>query len=238
VGHEKFMNEMAELAGVPIVEDVEPLEERKADKQVSDTFYKYFDRVQIDLFAIPNVYKEIEKMLAVRPDKKDVDRAMKDMVKRYKRESVEGGGKPISERYSPDEERLLDEVILTASNEGRFYPDDAKGAVKKVIRDIQKTKTQDLKEMLKAIEDDAITSVADSWHEGMREGKEPDGEPLEEADSPAMKKIYKSIKKMIADGDRIVKDAKKLGDAGSGVAGGMADVENALYNVLSWAHDE
>ena len=60
----------------------EDMEEAKSDPKVSKAFYKYFDRVQIDMMAIPRVYKDIEAILK---DGGDIDAPMKALVKKYKK---------------------------------------------------------------------------------------------------------------------------------------------------------
>lgn len=224
--HDNFLNEMAELAGVPVVESVsEPLEEKKADKKVNATFYKYFDEIQIDLFSIPKVYKDIEKILA---DGDDVDGEMKKLVKKYAREDTDTDGQPLAERkmimplrswekklaqdprtdgkpklaqqfkfwlncfpddgppdkkaidhffsywgksldeaiggMDPDQERMFDEIVLMAVNEGRFYDKrDAKGAVAQAWKDYQRDKATAMREDFRAIERDAAKEVLAQW---------------------------------------------------------------------------
>jgi len=80
----KFLSAVSDalttVANKVLGEDV--MDEAKSDPKVSKAFYKYFDRIQIDMMAIPRVYKDIEAILK---DGGDIDAPMKALVKKYKK---------------------------------------------------------------------------------------------------------------------------------------------------------
>lgn len=54
---------------------------RPKEKDVSNTYYKYFDGIQVNMMDIPKLYKEIEKLLVAGDDIED---GMKGLVKKYR----------------------------------------------------------------------------------------------------------------------------------------------------------
>jgi hypothetical protein len=62
-------------------ESVTELRERRGNKEVDKLYYKYFDRVQVNIMALGKIYKAIEGILA---SGKDVDSQMKALVKKYR----------------------------------------------------------------------------------------------------------------------------------------------------------
>jgi len=111
---------MARLAGVPIMEDA-PLEEKKSDPRVSKLFYKYFERIQIDLFAIPKVYKDIEQVLASGGDE---DKQMKDLVRKYSKDKVESLGEEL--KITRDSKEVIRAFTEKKSAEGKKLSTDGK----------------------------------------------------------------------------------------------------------------
>jgi hypothetical protein len=69
----------------------------------------------------------------------------------------------LTEQYH-DEERIEDELFMTASNEGRFYQKkDAKGAVEYAAKVMEKNYAADLRETLKAIKPKVIKELKKRW---------------------------------------------------------------------------
>jgi len=70
---------------------------------------------------------------------------------------------PLSEQYH-DEERIEDELMTTASNEGRFYQKkDAKGAVEYAATVMMKNYAADLRATLKAIKPKVTKELKKRW---------------------------------------------------------------------------
>ena len=55
---------------------------KQLEKAVNDTFYKHFNKVQIDMMSIPRLYKEIEAGLSAG---KSPDDFVPDLVKKYRK---------------------------------------------------------------------------------------------------------------------------------------------------------
>mgnify|MGYP006292648839 CR=1 FL=1 len=60
---------------------------------------------------------------------------------------------------SLDDEDLLEEWVLTAENEGSYYPDAPEAAVKKVRKDLESR----FQQVLDRLEDKAVRRVEESW---------------------------------------------------------------------------
>ena len=59
----------------------ESIEEARGRKDVSKAFSKYFDRIEINMMAIPKLYRDIEKLL---DSGDDVDAGMRALIKKYR----------------------------------------------------------------------------------------------------------------------------------------------------------
>lgn len=219
---EQILTEMAELAGVPIVEARKP----KTGDEVNRLFYKHFEGIQIDLFAIPKVYRDIEAIIA---SGDDPEKPMQALVKKYAKTARHEDRSSLAERkmitplrswekklaqdprtegkpklaqqfkfwlncfpddgppdkqaidrffsywgksldegiggMDPDQERMFDEIVLMAVNEGRFYDKrDAKGAVAQAWKDYQRDKATAMREDFRVIERDAVKEVLAQWN--------------------------------------------------------------------------
>ena len=64
----------------------------------------------------------------------------------------------------PDQERMLNEVVLVAVNEGKFYPNRPKDAVEYAIKTYIKYRTEAMHEDGRAIREAAIREVHRQWH--------------------------------------------------------------------------
>lgn len=56
-------------------------EKKSGKKDVSNAYYKYFDRVEVNMMSLGKIYKEIEGILA---SGADMDKKMKALVSKYR----------------------------------------------------------------------------------------------------------------------------------------------------------
>jgi hypothetical protein len=89
-----------------------------------------------------------------------------DMTDRYAQARRGGRTAAIDTGLNDDEREMLNQVVMTAENEGRFYQKrDAKGAVDYAIKEVLKFKISDLREDAKHIRNIAIKEVQQGWKE-------------------------------------------------------------------------
>lgn len=75
----------------------------------------------------------------------------------------ESAPEKLTEQYH-DEDRIEDELMLTASNEGRFYQKkDAKGAVEYAAKVMERNYAADLRATLKALKPKVAKELAKRW---------------------------------------------------------------------------